>query len=105
MGFAALYPSYGLANALLRGFSENHLPAFSRVHVFANLLDATALDDKDEAVVVVIRPSLRKRRPHPFLDDHDAAVGMDGAERDIDSGERRCISEAMKRAIWSGPIM
>ena len=105
MGFASLYPSYGLADALLGGFPENHLPAFSRVHVFANLLDAAACDDKDEAVVVVIRPSFRKRSAHPLFNDHRVTVGMDGAERDIDSGERRCISEAMKRAIWSGPIM
>ena len=74
--------------ASLRGFPENHLPAFSRVHVFANLLDTFACDHKDEAVVVFIRPPSRKRRPHPLFNDHRFAIGMDGAKRDIDPGEQ-----------------
>src|SRR3954451_3837996 len=67
---------------------ENHLPALSGVHVFANQLDPLARKDKSEAIVILVGLASRKSGSHSLLDDHSITIGMNAPKRDVDVREQ-----------------
>src|SRR3954454_6147440 len=67
---------------------ENHLPALSGVHVFANQFDPLSRKDKSEAIVILVGLASRKSGSHPLLDDHSITIGMNAPKRDVDVREQ-----------------